>query len=126
MWAGNIVATQWSEVKNLIEQGNDACFGDIYLSKSHLKIKVYSDQLEVSEVSSIKEIKLFLSADEDEFQLIPYPSFRSRWLSIAFVLCSKLDNPHLFYKALKLIGIPLNLEQCPKLEDHFKLFEDVI
>lgn len=118
-----IVAMRWAEVKNLIKQNDEACFGNICLSKSYVKIKGYSDQFEVS---SIKGIQLCLSGDGDEFHLIFYPNFRSKWPSGAFVPCSGLDNPHLFYKALKLIGIPLNLEQCPKLEDHFKLFEDVI
>ncbi|UZQ53355.1 hypothetical protein OOK60_12675 [Trichothermofontia sichuanensis B231] len=120
-YIGNyILSMHWMRLKDLLESGKEVYFGDICsISKKHIRI---NDNL--VKIEMIKEIKLYLSGEDDVFQIEFISGFRSIWKGGIFIRCEDIDNPHLFYKATQFVGIPLNLACLPELESHLKIFED--
>ncbi|MFQ3615885.1 MAG: hypothetical protein SNJ50_04205 [Cyanobacteriota bacterium] len=118
-YVGNyIFSKHWVRLKDLLENGNEICFGDICVSKKYIKIRGSADSFKLE---GIKEIKLYISSEDEVFQLEFKPGFRSKWAGGVYVPCEEVSNPHLFFKALEFVGIPLNLSVLPELENHLKL-----
>ncbi|NJL55044.1 hypothetical protein HC928_07530 [bacterium] len=116
-----ILLMHWMRLKDLLERREEVWFGDICVSKQYIKTK---NSVDLFKLEEIKEIKLHLSSEDDAFQLEFNSGFRSKWAGGIAVGCDRVNNPHLFFKALEFVGIQLNLTQLPELGIHLNLSGD--
>jgi hypothetical protein len=69
-------------------------------------------------ISKIKEVKFYLSSEDDAFQIEFKPEFKKDFFwTEQCVYIQHIDNPFLFVKALKMLKIPVNLSAVPDLVD---------
>ncbi len=71
-----------------------------------------------STILKIKEVKFYLSSQDDAFQIEFKPEFKKEvfWIEIC-VYIQHIDNPFLLVQALKMLKISVNLSDIPDLVD---------
>jgi hypothetical protein len=115
-----IYLTRWADIRDLLERGEEVCFGDICVRKQYIRIKQLASSYNIK---VIKEIVLQLSSEDDSFYIEFIPGFRPKLARGVFVCCEKVSNFYLFSRALQFVGVTLNLSQLPILEEHLKLVD---
>ncbi|WP_414530852.1 hypothetical protein [Nodularia chucula] len=72
-------------------------------------------------IPEIKEVKFYLSSEDNAFQLEPKLEFNKKWnenwrqLGSNTVYIQYVDNPHLFFEVLEMLKVPVNFDALPEL-----------
>lgn len=127
--ASYICSTRWKGMREAIERGQEVSFGCVAISREYVRVEDFgSSERLLFRIQAIKEIKLCIDSEDGYvFRLEFISGSRSTKSSDCYFRCDKVDNFHLFFKTLKLVGIPMNLSELPArltFENHIRQATD--
>lgn len=111
----NIESRLWGKIISDIQDGKEFAFGRFVVHKDYLRI---IDGKQNSPIFKIKEVKFYLSSEDDAFQIEFKPEFKKEvfWTE-SCVYIQHIDNPFLLVQVLKMLKISVNLSDIPDLVD---------
>ena len=108
----------WTEIKDKIYRGEEVSFGSAYVSKNYAALGYNKN--DIFPLHEIREIVLAIDGGEvdtwDFFVSFKEEAYKHRMRFAPFIYPSihvqidRVDNPHLFFKSLVTLGIPVNLD----------------
>lgn len=111
----NIESRLWEKLIAEIQDGKEFAFGRFVVHKDYLRI---IDGKQNFPIFKIKEVKFYISSEDDAFQIEFTPEFIKEFFwTETCVYLEHIDNPFLFVKALKMLNISVNLSDVPDLVD---------
>lgn len=111
----NVEPRLWAQINSDIQDSKEFIFGRFVVHKDYLRI---IDRKQNFPIFKIKEVKFYLSSEDDAFQIEFKPEFKKDffWNQTSIYL-AHIDNPFLLVQVLKILKIPVNLTAVPDLVD---------